>query len=302
MILAPAGEQFRRLPKATHTHLQAKAAESYTPIQMDAARDDIFDIFENTKNTKQLQISMGHFIADFTLCRFNIILRVMYGKFMPTAIDARALLESHATWRPAKLDPHFLGTFPRISLRTSFRMKKWPSSLFGAGSDATAVAIMVVVMAAACYPKAQEKVQEELDTVIGRGRSPTLDDYGSLPQIEAFTLEYLRWRPVTTLGFAHRALTDIPYKDICIPEGAIVFGNHWAISRDPNVYPNPDKFDPERWLGSDGKIREDLKFPSYGFGRRICPGRRIANRSIFIKLALVLWSFKITQDPENPID
>jgi len=104
-------------------------------------------------------------------------------------------------------------------------------SLFGAGSDTTAVAIMVVVMAAACYPKAQEKVQEELDVVIGRDRgvsksgnnlsektklnlvitAPTFDDYSSLPQIEAFMLECLRWRPVTTLGFAHRALTDIVY-------------------------------------------------------------------------------------------
>jgi cytochrome P450 len=105
-------------------------------------------------------------------------------------------------------------------------------SLFGAGADTTAVAIMVLVMAAACYPKAQEKVQEELDTVVGRDRgvsnvgvylsehntilnlvvtAPTFDDYNSLPQIEAFMLECLRWRPVTTLGFAHRALTDIVY-------------------------------------------------------------------------------------------
>lgn len=104
-------------------------------------------------------------------------------------------------------------------------------SLFGAGSDTTAVAIMVVVMAAACHPKAQEKVQEELDVVVGRDRgglkcqrahlskrnstlivtAPTFDDYSSLPQIEAFMLECLRWRPVTTLGFAHRASTDIVY-------------------------------------------------------------------------------------------
>lgn len=41
-----------------------------------------------------------------------------------------------------------------------------------------------------------------------------------------------------------------------------------AISRDPAVYPNPDKFDPQRWLTHDGKVRDDLKFPSFGFGRR----------------------------------
>ncbi|KAG1741903.1 cytochrome P450 [Suillus paluster] len=167
-------------------------------------------------------------------------------------------------------------------------------SLFGAGSDTTAVAIMVLVMASACYSKAQEKVQEELGVVIGRDRAPTFDDYNSLPQIEAFMQECLRWRPVMTLGFAHRALTDIPYN------GAIVFGNHWAISCDPSVYPNPDQFDPQRWLNTDGKIWDNLKIPSFRFGRRICPGQHIANRSIFVNAALRLWSFKITQDPENP--
>jgi len=175
-------------------------------------------------------------------------------------------------------------------------------SLFGAGADTTSVAIMVVVMAAACYPKAQEKLQEELDNVVGRDRAPTFDDQNSLPQIEAFMLECLRWRPVTTLGFPHCASTDIVYKGYCIPKGAIVFGNHWAISRDPNVYPNPDHFDPDRWLDSEGKIRDDLKYPSFGFGRRICPGQHVGKRSIFLNIALLLWSFNITQDPSNPID
>ncbi|KAG2341835.1 cytochrome P450 [Suillus weaverae] len=98
------------------------------------------------------------------------------------------------------------------------------ASPFGVGSDTTAVAIMYVVMASACYPKAQEKVQEQLDIVVDKG--------------------------------------------MCVPEGTIVFGNNRAISRDPGVYPNPDKFDPEGWLNSEGKIRDDLKFPSYGVGRR----------------------------------
>ncbi|KAG1880892.1 cytochrome P450 [Suillus subluteus] len=123
---------------------------------------------------------------------------------------------------------------------------------------------MYVVMASACYPKAQEKVQEQLDIVAGRDRAPTFDDYNSLPQIEAFMLEWLRWRPVITPGFAHCTSIHIVYKCMCIPEGAIVFGNHWyrmicipvktmcwspfnrAVSRDPSVYPNPDQFDPER--------------------------------------------------------
>ncbi|KAG1854488.1 cytochrome P450 [Suillus subalutaceus] len=347
MILAPAGEQFRRLRKAAHTHLQAKAAESYAPLQMDAARDVILDILDNPKGH---QAAANRYAA-------SVILRVMYGKSTPTATDAPEIIIIHkmlkrfqGLMRPGA---SWIERFPILRYVPGYtrELEEWrreesqlfhdqldrvskelatdkagPSfaryllenqsshklsdeemayltgSLFGAGSDTTAVAIIVVVMAAACFPEAQEKVQEELDAVVGRDRAPTFDDYSSLPQVEAFMLECLRWRPVTTLGFAHCAQTDIVYKDICIPQGAIVFGNHWAISRDASVYPNPDAFIPERWLDSDGKIREDLKFPSFGFGRRICPGRHIANRSVFINLVLLLWSFKISQDPENPIN
>ncbi|KAG1836173.1 cytochrome P450 [Suillus subalutaceus] len=94
------------------------------------------------------------------------------------------------------------------------------------------------------------------------------------------------WRPVTTLGFSHCALADI------------VYGNPTR----PSLYPNPDKFDPERWLNNKGKIWDDIKFPSYGFGRRICPGRHIADRSVFIDIVLLLWSFGIPRDLENPTD
>ncbi|KAF8551911.1 cytochrome P450 [Imleria badia] len=347
MILAPAGEQFRRLRRTAHTHLHAKATESYGPIQMQAARDVILDILNDPKRH---QAHVNRYAA-------SVILRITYGKSTPTATDAPEIVTIHKmlkrfqmlmrpgallvetypilkyvpfyasyieTWRQeeSKLFHDQLGrvareldtgeagpSFARYLLenqnthKLSYEeMAYLAGSLFGAGSDTTAVAIMVVFMAAACHPEAQSVVQDELDNAVGRDRAPTFDDYDALPQLQAFMLECLRWRPMTTLGFAHRALTDIPYKDFCIPEGAIVFGNHWAISRDPEVYPNPDKFDPQRWLNSYGQVRDDLKFPSFGFGRRICPGLHIATRSVFINAALLLWSFRVTQDPNSPID
>ncbi|KAG1758468.1 hypothetical protein EDD22DRAFT_956844 [Suillus occidentalis] len=59
----------------------------------------------------------------------------------------------------------------------------------------------------------------------------------------------------------------------------------------------PDNFESVRWLLSDGNpvVREDLEFPSFGFGQRIYPGGQIANRSIFINAVLLLWAFKITK-------
>ncbi|KAH7922011.1 cytochrome P450 [Leucogyrophana mollusca] len=175
-------------------------------------------------------------------------------------------------------------------------------TLFGAGSDTTASAITVLIMAAACHPEAQARVQEEIDMVVGRERLPSFDDEDSLPQLKAFAHEALRWRPISPIGFAHRATRDIIWRGQCIPEGATVFGNHWAITRDPDVFPDPETFDPQRWLAKDGAFRGDLRTFTYGFGRRVCPGQHVANRSIYINLALLLWSFRLAENPAAPID
>jgi cytochrome P450 len=182
------------------------------------------------------------------------------------------------------------------------QMSYLAGNMFGAGSDTTAVAITNMIMAAACYPKAQARVQEELDVVVGRGRVPTWEDWSLLPQLHAFVSEALRWRPVTPIGFSHCATRDIIWRGQYIPAGATVIGCHWAISRDPVVFPDPERFDPQRWFNEDGQLRNDKRLYAYGFGRRVCPGQHLANRSLYINLALLLWSFHIAQRPDAPID
>jgi len=175
-------------------------------------------------------------------------------------------------------------------------------SMFGAGSDTTAAALGFVSMAAACYPEAQSKVQAQLDQIVARDRVPTFSDRALLPEVEAFMLESFRWRPVSVMGTAHRSTKEIIWHDYVIPAGTTVLGCHWAISRDPDIFPEPEKFDPQRWLDKTGKLRNDIKFPAFGFGRRMCPGQEVAERSVFVNTALLLWAFQISQDPAKPID
>ncbi|KAF8549342.1 cytochrome P450 [Imleria badia] len=183
-------------------------------------------------------------------------------------------------------------------------------NLFGAGTDTSAVAITNMILAAACYPEAQRRVQKELDMVIGKDRTPTWEDSESLPQVHAYVLETLRWRPVTptgaltvlATGVPHRATQDIVWRGQLIPAGATVIGCHWAISRDPEAFPDPEKFDPQRWIDGNGRLRNNMSSYPYGFGRRICPGRHVANKSLYINLALLLWAFRIVERPDAPID
>ncbi|KZT26045.1 cytochrome P450 [Neolentinus lepideus HHB14362 ss-1] len=96
-----------------------------------------------------------------------------------------------------------------------------------------------------------------------------------LPQTLAFVLETFRWRPVSAGGFAHRATEDIFWNQYCIPAGSVVIGNHWSIGRDPEVFPEPDTFKPQRWLDDEGRIRRDVKTVTFGFGRRSVISKRL---------------------------
>jgi len=174
--------------------------------------------------------------------------------------------------------------------------------MFGAGSDTSASAVSISVLAAARYPEAQERVWEELDRIIGNERLPTLMDQDRLPQTMAWVLETFRWRPVTAGGLAHKSTKDIIWNGCVIPAGATIFGNTWSIGRDPECFPDPERFNPQRWLKEDGKLRDDLKPYTFGFGRRVCPGQYLATASVFLNTALIFWSFKVKEDPKSPID
>ncbi|EIM88728.1 cytochrome P450 [Stereum hirsutum FP-91666 SS1] len=175
-------------------------------------------------------------------------------------------------------------------------------SMFGAGSETTASGISVVIMAAALYPEAQAAVARELDKVVGPDRLPSYSDWDLLPQVHAFYLEAARWRPGVAGGFQHSTTKDILWNGYHIPAGATIIGNHWAIGRDPEIFPDGDEFKSGRWFDKDGKVKPDMKFPAFGFGRRICPGAEVATRSMFINTAFLLWSFRIKTDPKRPID
>ncbi|KAG2067035.1 cytochrome P450 [Suillus decipiens] len=175
-------------------------------------------------------------------------------------------------------------------------------AIYAAGIETTSMAICTVLMAAAKFPEEQAKVQAELDAVIGRERAPTFADKPSLPHLEAFISEALRWRPIIAAGVQHRTDEDIIWENYCIPAGTTVVGNHWAISRDPDMYPEPEEFKPQRWIDDEGRLRDDLGFFTFGFGRRICPGLHVANRSIFINSLLILWAFELRLDPTKPLD
>ncbi|KZT01782.1 cytochrome P450 [Laetiporus sulphureus 93-53] len=137
----------------------------------------------------------------------------------------------------------------------------------------------------------QEKAYAEIIKVIGTSRLPTLADQRSMPYINAVIKECHRFSPVVPLLPRSLNKDDI-YDGRRIPGGSWVLFNLWAIAHDPEVYPDPDTFDPERFMCPSGSVKDPRDF-TFGLGKRICPGANLGNAQIFLFVSQVLSVFQI---------
>ena len=168
------------------------------------------------------------------------------------------------------------------------------SQIVEGGSDTTRGTITIFIAACVSHPDFVVRLREQLDAVCGvEGqpmRLPSFDDYKHLPLVQASVKELLRWRPLADLGMPHLLTEDIVFEDYHLPKGTILSWNAWAISQDPNEYPEPDRFYPERFLDSDlDDVQKGIW--AFGAGRRLCPGLWIANRSLWIVIASLVYCF-----------
>ncbi|THU84951.1 cytochrome P450 [Dendrothele bispora CBS 962.96] len=162
-----------------------------------------------------------------------------------------------------------------------------------AGTDTTSALLLSIIAALVCYPEIQKKAQAELDTVVGQGRLPDFGDRKRLPYIECILKETQRMWPSVPLGLDHYSISDDIYEGYFIPKGAIIVGNTWAILHDKTIYDDPMTFKPERFLEQFGKQCPPDPLYSFGFGRRICPGRYLALDNSWMMMACILAVFTI---------
>lgn len=173
-------------------------------------------------------------------------------------------------------------------------------SLIEAGSDTTSAAINTAILYISAYPEVRAKAHEELSRVVGTYRSPTFDDERNLPYIRAIVKETMRIRPVTNIGTPHFTTAPIAYRDIYIPANSVVTVQQYTIHYDPSLFPDPECFNPDRYLSFPKKSgfyaaggADKRDHWNFGAGRRICSGMHLAENSMFIVLAKLLWAFDI---------
>ncbi|OJJ45278.1 hypothetical protein ASPZODRAFT_69621 [Penicilliopsis zonata CBS 506.65] len=162
-------------------------------------------------------------------------------------------------------------------------------TLHQAGGEAIITLSRLLVKVIVLHPECAAQAQKELDQVVGPNRLPNVDDQEDLPYINAMITEAMRWQPVTPLIFPHANTQDDEYMGYHIPKDTMILPNLWAMGYDPEIYPDPTVYRPERWLENTPPHH-----PAFGFGRRICPGQQLGSISVFLLVARILWAFNTT--------
>ncbi|KAH9925322.1 cytochrome P450 [Fomitopsis serialis] len=170
------------------------------------------------------------------------------------------------------------------------------AQFYGAGSDTTVSSLLSFFLIMAQHPEIQRKAQAEVDAIVG-DRLPKCSDCKDMPYLEAVLKEVHRCNPVVPLALPHHVRREDVYAGFRIPAGSTVIANTWAVLHDPALYPRPDEVIPERYLGKPDEhpdLNPDPRDFAFGYGRRVCPGRMLAEDTLFIVAASVLASFNIS--------
>ncbi|XP_056130841.1 25-hydroxyvitamin D-1 alpha hydroxylase, mitochondrial [Lampris incognitus] len=148
------------------------------------------------------------------------------------------------------------------------------------------------------HPGVQAALREEVLTVLNGRRVAEAADVARMPLMKATVKEVLRLYPVIPANARVITGKDIQVGGYLIPKKTLITLCHFATSRDPAIFLNPDEFKPQRWLDRDQGHHPYASVP-FGVGKRSCIGRRIAELELYLALARILVEFEVKPDPEG---
>ncbi|KAK4485965.1 hypothetical protein RD792_008619 [Penstemon davidsonii] len=164
--------------------------------------------------------------------------------------------------------------------------------MLAASTDTAASAIEWVLSELLKNPKVMKKVQKELEQVVGLERMVEEHDLEQLEYLYMVLKETFRLHPVAPLLIPHYSMEDCTIDGYDIPKESRLFVNTYAIGRDPNTWTDPEKFIPERFIGSDVDVRgQHFQLLPFGSGRRGCPGLQLGLIQVRLIVAQLVHCF-----------
>ncbi|WP_281276361.1 cytochrome P450 [Dictyobacter kobayashii] len=176
-------------------------------------------------------------------------------------------------------------------------------TLFVAGHETTANALTWTWYLLSQHPEVAEKLQHEVDSVLS-GRLPTLEDVSRLTYTEMVLTEAMRlYPPAWTIG--RRTVEEYRVRQYSIPANSLLIMSQYVVHHDPRWYPDPLRFDPERWTPEARAGRPRYAYFPFGGGPRLCIGEAFAWMEAELALAILSnsgapnWSPATTSRPSH---
>ncbi|KAL6867497.1 hypothetical protein ACP4OV_015521 [Aristida adscensionis] len=167
------------------------------------------------------------------------------------------------------------------------------TDLFSAASDTSATTVEWAMAELLQNPSSMVKAHEELAQAIGSKPEIQESDVGQLKYLHAIVKETFRLHTPAPLLLPRQAEATMEIGGYTVPKGVRILVNVWAIGRDKELWSEPEKFMPERFLETDIDFRgRFFQLLPFGSGRRMCPGMPLADRMVHLILATLLHGFE----------
>ncbi|NXD86835.1 CP2J6 protein, partial [Halcyon senegalensis] len=166
--------------------------------------------------------------------------------------------------------------------------------LFLASIETTSTTLRWALLYMVIYPDIQEKVQKELDAVLGSSHLICYEDRKKLPYTNAVIHEIQRYSSVILIALPRQSVKDTELLGFPVPKNTIILVNIHSVMSDPEKWETPDQFNPGHFLDKDGNFVNREAFLPFSIGHRVCMGEMLARMELFIFFSTLLQAFRFT--------
>ncbi|KAF9621999.1 hypothetical protein IFM89_029219 [Coptis chinensis] len=266
--MAPYGDLWRNLRRFTASEI---FSTNCLDISSSIRREEVWSVIRGMCKSCDGEFENVELNSIFKKLIFNILMRILGMK--PCFGEEEMVDPEKAEDKLDELSSRF---FPK-------------QVVLNAGTETSTTTMEWAMSFLLNHPEVLNKARNEIDSIVGYDRLLNESDFGKLPYLHSIISETLRLRPIGPFIPPHESMEDCTIGGFDIPKGTMLLVNQLALHSDPNVWPEPMKFKPDRFEKGNGE--NGVNWIAFGLGRRACPGEGLALRMLGLTLGVLIQFF-----------